>query len=335
MSDKQGHVESVTKNRQPVATLRAMAGRAYGAGLIPDGDGWVEELGQGWFNAAYRMCLRDGRSVVLKIAPPPAVEVMTYERGAMATELAALRLIREHTTVPVPAVDFADQSHELCDADYFFMPYVDADNLAIVRDNLSAADLDGYHEALGAVNRSLNSIRGPGFGPLAGPFSASWRAVFTGMVEDVLLDGERRQVDLGWDYDLIRAVVAAQAGCLDGVTEPAYVEWDLWDGNVMISGGTIVSILDHERAFYGDPLIEAGFIATQLPVFGNPAPFLRGYGRGPLTGTEQARRRLYCLHLMLIMVIESVYRGHADPWEYDWARGQLAEVMALLGVRPG
>jgi len=327
-------VESVTKNRQAAGTLRAMAGRAYGAGLVPDGDGWVAELGQGWFNVAYRMRLRDGRSVVLKIAPPPAVEVMTYERGAMATELAALRLITEHTTVPVPAVEFADQSHELCDADYFFMPYVDADNLGVVRDALPAADLDAYHEALGAVNRELNSIRGPGFGPLAGPFDPSWRAVFTGMVEDVLRDGERRQVDLGWDYDIIRTVVAEHAGSLDEVTEPAYVEWDLWDGNVMISGGAIVSILDHERAFYGDPLIEAGFIATELPAFGNPAPFLRGYGRGALTETEQARRRLYCLHLMLIMVIESVYRGHADPWEYDWARGHLADVMGLFGVRP-
>jgi len=26
-----------------------------------------------------------------------------------------------------------------------------------------------------------------------------------------------------------------------------------------------------------------------------------------------------------------VYRGHTDPWKYDWARGQLTETMALLG----
>jgi aminoglycoside phosphotransferase (APT) family kinase protein len=324
-------VESVTKNRQPVETLRAMAGRAYGADLVPDGDGWVAELSQGWFNVAYRIWLRDGRSVVLKIAPPPEVEVMTYERGAMAIELAALRLIRERTTVPVPTVDFADQSHELCDADYFFMPYVDADNLAEVRGELPAADLEAYHEALGAANRELNSIRGPGFGTLAGPGDESWRAVFTGMVEDVLRDGERRRVELGWDYDVIRAVLAEHSGRLDEVTEPAYVEWDLWDGNVMIRDGLIVSIIDHERSFYGDPLIEAGFVATQLPAFGNPAAFSRGYGRAALTETEQVRRRLYCLHLMLIMTIETVYRGHADTRQYDWARGQLTDVMALFG----
>lgn len=326
-------MESITKNRQPPETLRAMAARAYGPGAVPAGDDWVSELGNGWFNVIYQMRLRNGRRVVLKIAPPAAVEVMTYERGAMGIELAALGLITEHTGVPVPAVEFADQSHELCDADYFFMPFIDADNLAVVRHDLPAADLEKYHQALGTANRELNSIRGPGFGPLASPGDASWRMVFTGMFEDVLRDGERRQVDLGWDYDVVREVFAEHAGSLDEVTEPAYVEWDLWDGNVMIRDGAIVSIIDHERAFYGDPLIEAGFVATQLPVFGDPAPFMRGYGRGKLTETEQVRRRLYCLHLMLIMVIETVYRGHTDPWEYDWARGQLSEAMALLGRR--
>jgi hypothetical protein len=33
------------------------------------------------------------------------------------------------------------------------------------------------------------------------------------------------------------------------------------------------------------------------------------------------------------MVIESVYRGHTDPWEYDWSRERLTEAMALLGRR--
>jgi aminoglycoside phosphotransferase (APT) family kinase protein len=327
-------MESITKNRQPIGVLSAMAARAYGQRLVPDGDGWVRELEHGWFNVVYRMRLRDGRAVVLKIAPPPAVDVMTYERGAMAIELAALRLITERTNVPVPTVEFVDQGHELCNADYFFTPYIDADNLAIIRADLPAADLNAYHEALGAANRQLNSIRGAGFGPLAGPGDASWRAVFTGIMEDVLRDGERRQVDLGWDYDVIRQVVAAYDGSLDEVTEPTFVEWDLWDGNVMIRSGEIVGILDHERAFFGDPLIEAGFVGTQLPAFGDSVAFMRGYGRPELSETEQVRRRLYCLHLVLVMVIETVYRGHADPQHYGWARGQLTDVMALFGRSP-
>jgi aminoglycoside phosphotransferase (APT) family kinase protein len=325
-------MESITKNRQPLQTLRAMVARAYGPDQVPADNGdWVSELGHGWFNVAYRIRLRDRSQVVLKIAPPPGVEVMTYERGAMSTELAALQLISERTSVPVPRVDFADQSHELCGADYFFMPFIDADNLGIVKETLPAASQDAYHEALGAANRELNSIRGAAFGPLAGPGDPSWRVVFTGMAEDVLRDGERRQVDLGWDYEAVRSVIAQNAACLDEVIDPRFVEWDLWDSNVMIRDGAIVSIIDHERAFYGDPLIEGGFTATQQAAFGDSAAFMRGYGRGELTGTEPMRRRLYCLHLALIMVIETVYRGHTDTRQYDWARVRLTEIMALLG----
>jgi aminoglycoside phosphotransferase (APT) family kinase protein len=325
-------VESITKNRQPLDVLRAMIGRAYGPDQVPDGDDWARELGHGWFNVAYRIRLRAGDEVVLKIAPPPDVEVMTYEHGAMATELAALLLIAERTSVPVPRVDYADRSHELCDADYFFMPFIDADNFGIVKDGLTAADRDAYNEALGAANRELNSIRGAAFGPLAGPGEPTWRACFTRMISAVLTDGQRRSVDLGCDYDGVRAVIAENQDCLDEVTEPRLVEWDLWESNVMIRDGKLVAIIDHERAFYGDPLMEAGFTATDLPVFGDPAAFLRGYGHPGLTATERRRRRLYTLYLVLIMIIETDYRGHTDTGQYDWARERLPEVMALFGT---
>jgi aminoglycoside phosphotransferase (APT) family kinase protein len=309
-----------------------MVARAYGAGQVPvEGDDWVSELGHGWFNVVYRIRLRDGSQVALKIAPPPAVEVMTYERGAMAIELAALKLIREHTKVPVPVVDFADRTRELCDADYFFMPYVDADNLGVVTRSLPSSEREAYLEALGALNRELNEIRGPGFGPLSGPWDPAWRVVFTGMFEAVLRDGERRRVNLGWDYGVVREAFEEHAWSLDEVAGPRFVEWDLWDSNVMVRDGAIVCIIDHERAFYGDPLIEGCFTATQLSAFGDPAPFMRGYACGELTGTEQVRRRLYCLYLVLIMVIETVYRGHNTTLQYDWARGRLNETMALLG----
>jgi len=326
-------MDSITKNRQPLETVRAMVLRAYGADQVPAGDDWVRELGDGLFNVAYRVELRDGYQAVLKIAPPSAVEVMTYERGAMATELTSLALIRERTTVPVPTVDFADQSHELCDADYFFMTYIDADNLSTVKAGLPDHQRDAYGEALGATTAQLNSIRGTAFGPLDGSGPLSWREVFLGMVEDVLRDGERRAVDLGWDYSTVRAVLAERADCLDEVTLPRFVEWDLWDGNVMVRDGAIVGILDHERAFYGDPLIEHGFNAVELPAFGDPTAFLRGYGKTEFTRSERQRRQLYCVHLALIMIIETVYRELTDPQPYDWARARLTESMHLLGRR--
>jgi aminoglycoside phosphotransferase (APT) family kinase protein len=120
--------ESITKNRQPVDVLRAMVARAFGPARVPEGGEWFEELGHGWFNVAYRIRLRDGESVVLKIAPPAGVEVMTYEKDMMRVEVSALRMIRERTSVPVPAVLHYDVSRGLCDAEYFFMGFVEAMN---------------------------------------------------------------------------------------------------------------------------------------------------------------------------------------------------------------
>ena len=328
-------MESITKNRQSRSTLLAMVERAYGPDQVPaDPEGaWLEEMGHGWFNVAYRITLRDGRDVVLKIAPPRDVPVMTYEHGAMGIELASLALIAERTNVPVPHVDHADTGHDLVDADWFFMPFVDGDNLGIVKGDLDPQVVAACNEQLGALNRELNSIVGPWFGPLAGPGDSSWRVVFTGIVEDVLRDGEARGVDIGWDYDVVRKAFAENAHVLDEVTEPRFVEWDLWDSNVMVRDGQIACIIDHERALYGDPLMEAGFVASMLPSFGDPTAFMRGYGWTELTENEQIRRRLYCLHLVLVMVIETVYRGHTDPWQYEWARPQLDDVMGML-ARP-
>jgi aminoglycoside phosphotransferase (APT) family kinase protein len=324
-------MESITKNRQSLPALRSIIERAYGVSQVPAGADWVTELSHGWFNVAYRIRLRDGAQVVLKVAPPAEVEVLTYERGAMATELAAIRLIREHTAVPVPDVHFADSTHELCDADYFLMEFVDASNLGLVKDTLSPAERDCYDEALGAVTRELNSIRGTAFGPLTGPGSTSWRAQFTSMFDDILRDGERRAVDLGRDYADVRKVLDAHADTLDAVTEPRYVEWDLWESNALVRNGRIVSVIDHERAFYGDPLIEAGFTAFEMPSFGASAAFMRGYGRTTLSDAEQLRRRLYTLYLTLIMIIETRYRGHTDTSQYDFAQARFDEIMAKLG----
>jgi aminoglycoside phosphotransferase (APT) family kinase protein len=318
-------VESLTKNRQPIEVLRAMTARAFGPGEVDD----IVELGHGWFNVAYRLRLRDGRAAVLKIAPPPGVDVMTYERGAMAIELAALDLIRAHTSVPVPEVLHADRSRELCDADWFVMTFVEGDNYGMVRDTLPRAEQDTYDEALAAATRRLNEIPGPAFGPLAGPGSATWRECFTAMIEDILYDGERRTVDLGPSCADVRAALTEHAGCLDEVTEPRFVEWDLYPNNVMIAGGRITGIIDHERAFYGDPLIEACFVGTESAAFGDPAAYLRGYGKAALTPAERGRRRLYNLHLALILVVECTYRGFTGD-HLAWARGRLDEAMAAL-----
>jgi aminoglycoside phosphotransferase (APT) family kinase protein len=122
-------MESKTKNKKTREQIESMAVRAFDGLGLAAGEEAVLELKEGWFNAAYVVRLADGRQVVLKIAPPPDVEVMLYEKNIMATEVASMRLVRQNPAIPVPEICFFDDAHDLCDSDYFFMEKINGDNL--------------------------------------------------------------------------------------------------------------------------------------------------------------------------------------------------------------
>ena len=326
-------MESITKNRQTPATLRAMVERAYGAEQVPTGepDTWLEELGHGWFNVAYRIVLRDGRAVVVKIAPPRDVPVMTAERGAMRIELDALALIADRTDVPVPHVDHADLSHELVDADYFFMPFIDADNFGIITEGLSTEQRDAYNEALGAANRELNSIRGGWFGPLAGPGDPSWRAVFTGIVE--ASPGRRRGPQRRHRPGLRRDPQGRRPARRRPRRRHRAEVRRVGPVGLQRHGPRRQHRRDHRpRACPVRGPADGGRLrrAPSCPTSATRPRSCAATATAPLTPREQTRRRLYTLHLVVIMAIETVYRGHTTPTQYDWARGQIDRMMRLL-----
>lgn len=327
-------MESTTKNRQSIQTLRALIERGYGPDQVPGSEDFAHEITEGWFNVAYRLDLRDGRRVVLKIAPPAEVAVLTRELGMMRAELEAMRLVSTRTTVPVPRVDFVDLSHELVDADLFFMEFIDADNFgfAAAAGRLSPETVAAGNRELGEFNREINTVIGPHFGPLVGPGFDTWRQAFLAMVEETLIDGERVAIDLGWPSADLRAVFAENAAALDEVTVPRLVEVDLWAKNSMIRDGRIVAILDHERAIYGDPLMEAGLTGLDMPeTFGDPTQFMAGFGIDDLSAAQRVRRRLYSLYLAVIMTVETRFRGHTDTVVYDLGRREIDALMAAFG----
>lgn len=326
-------MESHTKNRQPDSVLRALITRAFGPDQVPHGDGFAQEITEGWFNVAYRIRLRDGQQVVLKIAPPADVPVLSREVGMMRSELEAMRLVSERTAAPVPKILHADLTHEVVDADLFFMEFIDADNFGFSADAglLDAEVVAAGNRELGALNHEINSVIGDHFGPLTGKGFPTWREAFTAMIEDVLADGRRAGVDLGWSDEEILAVLERHAASLDEVVVPRLVEVDLWAKNSMIQDGRIVAILDHERALWGDPLMEAGLTGLDLPAFGDPTDFMEGFGLERLTEAETIRRRLYSLHLALVMVVETKYRG-TEKELYGFGREQLDMLMTKLGA---
>lgn len=104
---------------------------------------------------------------MLKIAPAPEVPVLSHERGAIFTEQLAIELIRDHTEVPAVPIEFFDASLELCNAPYFFMPFISADVPGELGDRPTPDEKVVFQEQVGVLNRRLNEIIGPGVWPVA------------------------------------------------------------------------------------------------------------------------------------------------------------------------
>jgi aminoglycoside phosphotransferase (APT) family kinase protein len=290
----------------------------------------LEELKEGYFNAAYRLQLADGFQCVLKIAPPPEVRVLRYEKDILRTEVETLRLVRTHTDLPVPAILFHDESCALLPSPFYGMEFIAGTPLHKTRETLSPAEQAQIDRRLGDYLRQMNAIRGDRFGYYAQPEtqSASWAAAFEQMLAGVLQDGRDADVKLPRPAEEILALARRHASALEEVTAPALVHWDLWDGNVFIDPQTkaITGIIDFERALWADPLMECNFGA-----FGFNRDFLTGYGCDyPFTPAQELRRTLYNVYLFLIMVIECTYRHYPTPDQENWARLRLAEELAKL-----
>ena len=315
-------MESISKTPVDRATAQAIVHDAFGAdATITE----VDELTEGWFNAAYAIGLDDGRTVVLKVGPPPDVEVMTYERAILHAEVAALRLIRERTDAPVPEVLWFDDGCERLPSPLFVMTHVPGRSISTIGGDLTDDERAAVDAELGRHLRAVNDIAGTSFGllaPGAEPFDG-WADAFTALVESVLVDGERRSVELPVPYDDVRAALATGRPSLGEVAEPCLVYWDLWDGNVLVDPDThrLTGMLDLERAMWGDPLIEG-----QFGPHGHSPALLDAYG--PIDTTSpgaRQRRALYTLHLHLVMSIEGTYRQYPEDPIGDWARTQLAD----------
>ena len=315
-------MESKTKNKKTREQIDRMVRRAYaGAGLVPGPDSAVE-LKEGWFNAVYELKLEDGREVVLKIAPPGGAEILTYETNIMETEVAAMRLVHENPAIPVPEIHFHDSAHDLCDSDYFFMEKLAGDNLEHVRETYPPETQAEIQMQIGKIVHAINGFTGTYFGyPGNHDLRAdTWRAAFLTIMDAVLEDGGRKNVDYGHDTDVLSSVIHKHAPALDAVRTPQLVHWDAWNSNFFVKDGQITGLLDFERALWGDPLMEAQF----RPVFGVAVTdSMQGYGKTDFSFEEQQRRWLYTLYLALVINTECYYRNYDNDQVYHFSKRLL------------
>jgi len=321
-------MESRTKNKQNIEILKELVSRSFNGMKILDKDDSIIELKEGYFNVAYCITLESGKKVILKIAPPADAEIMSYEKNIMRTEVETMKLVKEKTNVPIPYIYYYDNSKTICSAEYFFMEKIEGENYASIKEGLSEDERSKIENQLGKYNHDINEISGEYFG-YNGQMEMqglNWKEVFEKLINDLIKDGEAKKVDIGLPYEKVKEIVNRFAKYLEPVTMPHLAHWDLWDGNVFVKDGEIAGIIDFERAMWADPLIEHYFKEADR----TSEAFLQGYGKISFSNDEIIRRRLYNIHLYLIMVIECAYRSYADDSQYNWAKEMLKKEINML-----
>ncbi|MBX6386457.1 MAG: aminoglycoside phosphotransferase family protein [Microbispora sp.] len=303
-------MESRTKRRLSPAQIDEVARDALGCGVASS-----VELTDGYANAVWRLGLEDGRQVVLKLGPPPDLRMLAYERHLLRTEAMVYHLARP-AGLPMPELLRASFDDERLGGDYLILSALDG--VPWNRATLSRAEDDALRFEVGRYLARLHAIPGTGvFGyPYAGLTGRTWREAFLVMVGALLDDAVYYDTRLPASIVEIAGLIYMNAHVLDQVTTPSLVHFDLWPGNVFLTGDKrIQAFIDHERAFWGDPL--ADFVTPTL--FGElreDDPMLAGYRQegGPATLDHAARLRiaLYRAYLYLIMLVEDGPRRYPE-----------------------
>ncbi|WP_371785206.1 phosphotransferase family protein [Streptosporangium subroseum] len=324
-------MDSKTKRSLTPSELDALVRRALGTGVATSA-----ELTDGFANAVWRLTLEDGREVVLKLSPPPELEQLRYERNLLRTEAMVYGLAGP-AGVPIPELLHAGFDDPVLGGDYLILSALGGVSWNQVRP--AEADQRALRRELGGHLARLNAITGDVYGyPHAGLTGDTWRTAFLTMTGAILADARRYATPLPRPAAEIEAAIAANAGALDEVRTPCLVHFDVWPGNVFLTldeTPRIQAIIDHERAFWGDPL--ADFVTpTIFEELDETDGIVAGYREagGVVEFDDSARTRLalYRLYLALILLAENGPRQYPEE-EYASLRDRAAAtVLRALDV---
>jgi fructosamine-3-kinase len=309
---------SITKNIKDEQAIVSMFHKAF-----PDKDIEVmKELTEGFFNVAYSIALTDGSEVILKIAPSGVSDIMTYEINIMFSEVDSMKMVAKNTDIPVAEILFYDNSHTICDSDYFFMKKLDGKSFSSCMEAMTEEQKYKVLYQVGEYTATINRIKGNKFGYYGQPDKQGnqWFSVFKSMLKDTYYDADRKGIEIKVPQDELLAMLDKDRDIFKEVKEPKLVHWDLWAGNVFISEDKVTGLIDFERCLWADELMEVGFRTCWYE-----KAFFDGYGIVELNHNQFIRAEWYDIYLFLLFCLECDYRLYDNRWAYEYGTKMLLE----------
>jgi aminoglycoside phosphotransferase (APT) family kinase protein len=247
---------------------------------------------------------------------------MTNEKNIMYSEVHSMQMVAKKIDIPVAKILFYDNTHEICDADYFFMEKLKGQSFNSLLPTLDEQTIKNINFEIGKYTKILNSIEGNVFGyyGYTEKQGTDWFEVFKSMIRDLIEDGQRLKIDFKQDVNMIYDLLNQDKSYFEEVTTPRLVHWDLWAGNIFIDNGIVSGLIDFERCMWADPLFEVGF-----RTFCYNEEFYKGYGITNLTENEIMRKEWYDIYFALIACLECDYRNYETNDAYEWGTSLLDE----------
>lgn len=309
---------SITKNTKDEDTILNMLHQVYPDREVES----IEELTEGFFNVAYNITLKDGVEVILKIAPKRDLDVMTYEINIMFSEVDSMKMVARDTSVPVAEILYYDNSHTICDADYFLMEKLKGKSFNSCMETMTQEQKDAVFYQMGVYTKRLNQIKGSKFGYYGQPNRQgdNWFVVFRSMLQDIYQDAERKTIHIAVPKDQLLSLLDRDRHIFEQVKKPSFVHWDIWAGNVFIHEDKITGIIDFERCLWADPLMEFGFRTCWCE-----KAFFEGYGLTELKPDQLLRAEWYDIYLFLETCLECDFRMYDNREAYNFGTKMLLE----------
>lgn len=240
--------------QQPVTPeeIEVICRRTFGSGTQVT---TAAELGGGMYNTTLRVHVSgEERPVILRVAPPPHKQFRS-ERALMRNEFATLPYLAPIAPL-MPRLIAADFTHEVIGRDVMVQTLLDGIPAAEQLGTYPRSSWPGFFRQLGEVARTVHAVRGPHFGPVAGPGYTTWSAALTAAFTDIAADLDAARLD-ATDLRKVADLVDQHRGTFDEITEPRLLSGDFWTINCLMDAPTPVptlsGVIDFDRTLWGDP----------------------------------------------------------------------------------
>jgi Ser/Thr protein kinase RdoA (MazF antagonist) len=281
----------------------------------------IVPIPEGSINATFKILRGKEPPLYLRIAPGDAdVEegpVWMTSHG-LRRESAVFGML-EPLAELLPRTVRADWSRELIDRDWVLQTQVPGAPWPEIRPELTADEERDLWRQLGAVTRTIHSVRGAEFGPPEEGYGhGRWSELVRWDVTGLQVDAKRFGLDED-PFHRLTALVNGSVEELDHVTEPRLIHSDLHDHHIFVRRGNddepvISGLIDMEFARFADPYSESIFVMheTEDDVSEQFASFCQGYGCEPPTRTARRRSLIYQLTALGWNVMDLHRRGQEE-----------------------